>query len=75
MHRVGAFLEAGGNKVFFVNGILEALRREGVQIDFLVGFSSSSPITLAYILGQNKKILKDKRPPPPGGLLLSTLSP
>lgn len=57
--RVGAFLEAGGNKVFFVNGVLAALAREGVQIDFLSGFSSAAPIILAHHAGMHEQIMHD----------------
>ncbi|HEY4487674.1 MAG TPA: patatin-like phospholipase family protein [Candidatus Paceibacterota bacterium] len=52
-YKLGAFLEAGGNKVFFVNGILGVLNKENIKIDLLVGSSSSAPIILAYLLNQN----------------------
>ncbi len=57
--RIGAFLEAGGNKVFFVNGVLSVLSREGIEIDFLAGYSSASPIMLAHFAGLHTPILED----------------
>lgn len=59
MHRIGAFLEAGGNKVFFVNGVLAALAREGIEIDYLAGYSSAAPIVLAHFAGRHMDILDD----------------
>ncbi|MDB5238316.1 MAG: hypothetical protein JWM46_586 [Candidatus Kaiserbacteria bacterium] len=58
MHKVGAFLEAGGNKVFFVNGILSILRREQVSVDLFVGSSSSAAIIVATLLGQNREVME-----------------
>lgn len=55
-YKVGAFLEGGGNKIFFSDGVLDVLKREGIQIEYLVGLSSSSPVLLAYIVGQNGAI-------------------
>lgn len=58
MYKSGAFLEAGGNKVFFVNGVLSVLDKENIKIDLLVGSSSSAPILLAYLLNQNVDALQ-----------------
>ena len=58
MYKFGAFLEAGGNKVFFGNGVLSVLNKENIKIDLLVGSSSSAPIILAYLLNQNADALK-----------------
>jgi predicted acylesterase/phospholipase RssA len=56
-HELGAFLEAGGNRVFFVNGVLETLKKEQVQLDFIVGFSASAPVLLAYLVGENRSVM------------------
>src|SRR3989344_1976455 len=58
MYKSGAFLKAGGNKVFFVNGVLNVLNKENIKIDLLVGSSSSAPILLAYLLHQNVDALQ-----------------
>ncbi|HEY4516915.1 MAG TPA: patatin-like phospholipase family protein [Candidatus Paceibacterota bacterium] len=57
-YKLGAFLEAGGNKVFFVNGVLSILNKENIRIDMLVGSSSAAPILLAYLLHQNTDALQ-----------------
>src|SRR4051812_23879254 len=58
MHKIGAFLEAGGNKVFFVNGILSVLKREQIPVNLYVGFSSSAPILVATLLGRNREVME-----------------
>lgn len=57
-YKIGAILEAGGNKVFFVNGVLGVLSRENVDIDYLVGLSSSAPIIFAYLLKKNSSVAR-----------------
>lgn len=56
-HRTAVFIEAGGNKVFFANGVLDVLYRENIIFDKAAGFSSASPIILAYLLGLSNKAL------------------
>jgi hypothetical protein len=48
-YKLGVFLEAGGNMVFFSNGVLKKLKEENIKIDYLVGYSSSSAIILGYL--------------------------
>lgn len=57
-YKLGVFVEAGGNKVFFANGVLGVLNKEGINIDKIVGFSSSGPIILAYLLNKNEEALE-----------------
>lgn len=57
-YKLGAFIEAGGNKVFFANGVLSVLNKEGIYIEKIIGFSSSGPIILAYLLNKNDKALE-----------------
>lgn len=57
-YKLGVFVEAGGNKVFFANGVLSVLNKEGIKIGKIVGFSSSGPIILAYLLNKNDEALE-----------------
>ncbi len=57
-YKVGIFLEAGGNRVFFGNGVLDVLNREHVRIEYLVGFSSSAPVIFAYLLKKNDYVAR-----------------
>lgn len=59
MHHIGALLEAGGNKVFFVNGVLSVLAEQNIHIDYLVGYSSAAPIVLAHFSARHTDILND----------------
>ena len=52
-YKLGVFLEAGGNKVFFVNGVLSILDKENIKIDMLVGLSSSAAILFAFLFGKS----------------------
>jgi predicted acylesterase/phospholipase RssA len=54
-YRTGVFVRAGGNKVFFANGVLSVFRAEGIPIDKIVGLSSSSAIIMAYILNKTEQ--------------------
>ncbi|MCE9541859.1 patatin-like phospholipase family protein [Candidatus Kaiserbacteria bacterium] len=58
MREIGVFLEAGGNKVFFVNGVLAVIQQAGVKVDALAGFSSSAAVALAFITGQSEDITR-----------------
>lgn len=49
MNNVGIFLKPGGNKVFFVNGVLKVFAQEGIKVDHLIGYSSSSAILFAHL--------------------------
>ncbi|MFA7310182.1 MAG: patatin-like phospholipase family protein, partial [Candidatus Paceibacterota bacterium] len=57
-YRCSLFLEAGGNRVFFVNGVLKVLAQEGIHIDHVMGFSSSSAVLFAYLNNANDDILR-----------------
>ncbi len=48
---------SGGNKVFFVNGILTVLNEENIKIDKIVGFSSSSVIIFPFLFKKTKQAL------------------
>jgi len=52
-YKTGAYVEAGGNKVFFANGILDVLAEENIWIEKMIGLSSSGPIVLAYLINKN----------------------
>ena len=52
-NKLGVFLEAGGNKVFFANGVLSILGRENIKIDLLVGLSSSAAILFAFLFNKS----------------------
>jgi predicted patatin/cPLA2 family phospholipase len=58
MNKIGAFLDSGGNKVFFVNGVLKILEKENVNIDHLIGLSSSSAILFAHLFSCHDYILE-----------------
>jgi hypothetical protein len=58
MNKVGVFLESGGNKVFFVNGVLRMLKEHNFKINHLVGLSSSSAILFAHKFNCHNEILK-----------------
>jgi hypothetical protein len=49
MSSVGVFLKPGGNKVFFVNGVLKVFEQENITVDHLIGYSSSSAILFAHL--------------------------
>ncbi|MCD4705010.1 hypothetical protein K8R66_02950 [bacterium] len=51
MNKVGIFLEPGGNKSFFINGVLKVFHEEKINLDHLIGFSSSSAILFTHLFG------------------------
>jgi hypothetical protein len=51
MNKVGVFLEPGGNKSFFTNGVLKIFYKEEIKLDHLIGFSSSSAILFTHLFG------------------------
>lgn len=57
-YKVGIFLEAGGNRVFFANGVLNVLGNENIRIEYLVGFSSSAPVIFAYLQKKNDHVAR-----------------
>lgn len=58
MNKVWVFLGSGGNKVFFVNGVLKVLEKENIHIDHLIGLSSSSAILFAHLFSCHNYILE-----------------
>ncbi len=52
-YKTGAFVKAGGNRVFFPNGVLQILAENNIYFDKIIGMSSSGPIVLAHLLGKN----------------------
>ncbi|MBT6995785.1 patatin-like phospholipase family protein [Candidatus Woesearchaeota archaeon] len=58
MSNLGIFLGSGGNKVFFVNGVLKVFSEESIHIDHLVGLSSSSAIIFAHLFSCHDYILE-----------------
>ena len=58
MPHIGVFLGSGGNKVFYVNGVLKVLKEENISINHLVGLSSSSAILFAHIFSCHDYALK-----------------
>lgn len=58
-YKLGIFVEAGGNMVFFSNGVLKALKKRNIKANYIAGFSSSAAIMFGYILDCNDFILED----------------
>ena len=56
-NKIGVFLKPGGNKVFFTNGVLKVFKEEGICIDHLVGYSSSSAILFAHVFSCHDRVL------------------
>jgi len=50
MNKIGVFLGSGGNKVFFVNGVLKVFAEEKINLDHLIGLSSSSAVLFIHLL-------------------------
>jgi hypothetical protein len=48
-YELGIFLGGGGNTVFFTDGILKVLEKNGINIDYSVGISASSGMMLGHI--------------------------
>ncbi len=53
-YEIGLFLDAGGNKAFFVNGVLDIFNKEAFKIDKVVGYSSSAAIVFSYLFNKTK---------------------
>lgn len=57
MNSVGVLLKPGGNKVFFVNGVLKVFKQENIVVDHLIGYSSSSAILFAHLFSCHDHVL------------------
>ncbi len=57
-YNLGVFLDAGGNKAFFCNGIVNVLHRENIKLDKLVGYSSSAGILAASLYKKNQEMME-----------------
>ncbi len=58
MKKIGLYIEGGGNKVFFANGVLKVFNENKIKVDHVFGISSSSAILFAYLFNCNNFVLK-----------------
>jgi len=58
MNKVGVFLEAGGNKAFFVCGVLKKFCEKNIKVNHLIGLSSSSSILFTHCFKCHDEMLE-----------------